>query len=166
VQITGWASSDQVREEIENARVVVLASFAEGLPVVIMEALAAGRTVLSTAVAGIPELVSPDCGWLIPAGSIDELTVGLRRALHASDVELERMGRRGQARVRRLHSADTEGSKLNRLFRRHTGADQRRAERLERMRAHSATATRYRSSGDLAFRRTQPSPEQRSSGTL
>jgi len=145
VQITGWASSDQVRAEIERARVLVLASFAEGLPVVIMEALAAGRAVLSTAVAGIPELVTSDCGWLIASGSVDELTAGLRRALHASDAELERMGRRGQARVRSLHDVETEASKLGLLFRRHTGADQRRADHLGRLRAHGTASARYRS---------------------
>jgi colanic acid/amylovoran biosynthesis glycosyltransferase len=166
VQITGWASSDQVRAEIQNARVLVLASFAEGLPVVIMEALAVGRTVLTTAVAGIPELVSPDCGWLIPAGSIDELTVGLRRALHARDADLERMGRRGQARVRRLHNAETEASKLARLFRRHTGVELRRVERIERLRGMSAASTRYRSDAELALRRSRNADaERRSAGS-
>jgi glycosyltransferase involved in cell wall biosynthesis len=140
VQITGWASSEQVRAEIEGARLVVLASFAEGLPVVIMEALASGRTVLSTAVAGIPELVSPDCGWLIPAGSVDDLVAGLRRALRTSDADLLRMGRRGHARVCRLHNAELEASKLAQLFRRHTGVERRRVERIARLRAQHAAA--------------------------
>lgn len=116
VHITGWASSEEVRAEIEAARLLVVASFAEGLPVVITEALAMGRTVLTTDVAGIPELVSEDCGWLIAAGSIDELYQGLRRALMASDQELERMGRTGQTRVRRLHNADKGAAQLRRLF--------------------------------------------------
>ncbi len=42
VRITGWISSDQVREELIAARTMVLPTFAEGLPVVIMEALALG----------------------------------------------------------------------------------------------------------------------------
>jgi glycosyltransferase involved in cell wall biosynthesis len=129
VHVTGWASSEQVLREIEDARLVVLASFAEGLPVVIMEALAVGRTVLTTAVAGIPELVSPDCGWLVASGSVDELTAGLRRALRASDADLERMGRRGQARVRRLHDAQTEAGKLHRLFRSQLRGELRLVER-------------------------------------
>ena len=57
--ITGWASGEEVREQILGARALVLPSFAEGLPVVIMEALGLGRPVLSTYVAGIPELVEP-----------------------------------------------------------------------------------------------------------
>ena len=68
VRITGWISSNQVRDEILAARALVLPSFAEGLPVVIMEAMALRRPVLSTYVAGIPELVRHGQeGWLVPA---------------------------------------------------------------------------------------------------
>src|SRR5262249_54058823 len=45
VRITGWLSNDAVRQELLAARVLVLPSFAEGLPVVLMEALALGRPV-------------------------------------------------------------------------------------------------------------------------
>ena len=69
IRLAGWLSGAQVRKEILASRALVLASFAEGLPVVIMEALALGRPVISTWVAGIPELVeSGKCGWLVPAG--------------------------------------------------------------------------------------------------
>ena len=77
VRITGWISSDQVREEILAARALVLPSFAEGLPVVIMEAMALRRPVISTYVAGIPELIHPgEHGWLVPAGDVEALAVG------------------------------------------------------------------------------------------
>ena len=58
MRITGWISRTSVREEILAARALVLPSFAEGLPVVLMEAMALRRPVLSTYVAGIPELVN------------------------------------------------------------------------------------------------------------
>ena len=57
VSITGWIDARQVRAEILAARALVLPSFAEGLPVVIMEAMALKRPIISTFVAGIPELV-------------------------------------------------------------------------------------------------------------
>lgn len=70
VTITGWASSSEVKQHIINSRILVLPSFAEGLPVVIMEALALGRPVISTYTAGIPELIKPGVnGWLVPPGS-------------------------------------------------------------------------------------------------
>ena len=62
-------SADEVRQHILDARALVLPSFAEGLPVVIMEAMALRRPVISTYVAGIPELVRDgEHGWLVPAG--------------------------------------------------------------------------------------------------
>jgi glycosyltransferase involved in cell wall biosynthesis len=71
IEITGWASNSEVQQHILASRAMVLPSFAEGLPVVIMEALALGRPVISTYVAGIPELVEPGvCGWLVSAGSV------------------------------------------------------------------------------------------------
>jgi colanic acid/amylovoran biosynthesis glycosyltransferase len=57
-----------------------------------------------------------DYGWLIPAGSTERLREGLRKALRTSDRELERMGRTGQARVRKMHDADKAAAQLRRLF--------------------------------------------------
>ena len=109
VRITGWADEHQVRDELRRARALVLPSFAEGLPVVIMEALAMGRPVISTYVAGIPELViDGECGWLVPAGDIDALTAAIKRTLLAGTDELERMGKAGRARV--LAQFDVDGS--------------------------------------------------------
>ena len=69
VRITGFLSNRGVRQELLAARALVLPSFAEGLPVAIMEALALGRPVISTYIAGIPELVQPGVnGWLVPPG--------------------------------------------------------------------------------------------------
>ena len=48
VRITGWVSGARVREELKRARALVLPSFAEGLPVVIMEAMAMQRPVIAT----------------------------------------------------------------------------------------------------------------------
>jgi glycosyltransferase involved in cell wall biosynthesis len=117
VRITGWISSEHVREEISAALALVLPSFAEGLPVVIMEAMALRRPVLSTYVAGIPELVVPgETGWLFPAGSLDDLIEAIGACLSRREDELQRMGEKGFERVMRLHSIDTEAAKLADLF--------------------------------------------------
>ena len=106
VRITGWATGERVRDELNAARAMVLPSFAEGLPVVIMEALALRRPVISTYVAGIPELVEPGvCGWLVPAGDVDHLAAAMRQALQATPEELERLGAAGRARVIERHDA-------------------------------------------------------------
>jgi colanic acid/amylovoran biosynthesis glycosyltransferase len=93
VRITGWISSSQVRDEILTARGMVLPSFAEGLPVVIMEAMALRRPVLSTAIAGIPELVRHgETGWLFAAGSVDELASAIADCMTTPIYQLEEMG--------------------------------------------------------------------------
>ena len=117
VRLTGWISGEQVREELLAARALVLPSFAEGLPVVIMEAMALGRPVIATYVAGIPELVTPgEHGWLIPAGDIEALVKALRQLLTAPDPLLADMGEAARTRVSGRHNIDTEAEKLHKLF--------------------------------------------------
>jgi glycosyltransferase involved in cell wall biosynthesis len=117
VRMTGWLTNAQVREEMRQARAVVLPSFAEGLPVVLMEALALGRPVITTYVAGIPELVEHGIhGWLVPAGSLDALTDALRQALQAPRSALKALGTAGAARVAEQHIAGREAGKLATLF--------------------------------------------------
>jgi colanic acid/amylovoran biosynthesis glycosyltransferase len=118
VEITGWASNSEVHQHILASRAMVLPSFAEGLPVVVMEALALSRPVISTYVAGIPELVEPEiCGWLVPPGSVEALTNAMRTALQLPVEKLEQMGRVGAFRVAQQHDAAIEASILAALFR-------------------------------------------------
>lgn len=117
VRITGWIDSARVREEILAARALVLPSFAEGLPVVIMEAMALRRPVLTTYVAGIPELVVPgQHGWLFPAGDVEALAAVLEEFLATPLAALERMGAAAYEQVLERHSIDREAAKLALLF--------------------------------------------------
>jgi glycosyltransferase involved in cell wall biosynthesis len=118
VRITGWISSNQVRQEILAARGLVLSSFTEGLPVVIMEAMALRRPVLSSCITGVPELVRPgETGWLFPAGSVDDLAVAMEDCLLKSPDDLKKMGDAGYLRVVERHSIDKEAAKLAEFFR-------------------------------------------------
>lgn len=117
VQITGWISGQQVRDEILAARALVLPSFGEGMPVVIMEAMALRRPVIATFVAGIPELVRPgEDGWLVPAGDVAALVDAMRTCLEASPDVITRMGQAARERVLVRHDVNTEVAKLQRLF--------------------------------------------------
>lgn len=118
VRVAGWMASDQVRQQLIGARVMVLPSFAEGLPVVIMESLALGRPVISTWIAGIPELVSDgENGWLVPAGSSKELAQAMRQALGTAPARLAEMGRAGAKKVAENHNAAVEAARLATLIR-------------------------------------------------
>ncbi len=117
IKITGWISSEEVRAYILNSQALVLPSFGEGLPVVIMEAMSLRRPVISTYIAGIPELVKPgENGWLCAAGDIDDLTRAMREALSTPHKALQKMGDAAYARVILRHNIDIEAAKLGELI--------------------------------------------------
>lgn len=108
VHITGWIDSAAVKAHILASRALVLPSFAEGLPVVLMEAMSLRRPVISTYVAGIPELVDgSNCGWLVPAGDVDALVAVIESCLRADPQVLATMGETAYQRVLRRHDIDT-----------------------------------------------------------
>jgi len=117
VTITGWIPGERVREHVTAARAFVLPSFAENMPVVIMEAFAQGRPVISTYIAGIPELVTPSqTGWLVPSGDAAALADAIKDMLTKSPEELAAMAAAGRAHVLANHNAITEAQKLKKLF--------------------------------------------------
>jgi colanic acid/amylovoran biosynthesis glycosyltransferase len=117
VLITGIATTQQVQTFLQKSRALVLPSFGEGLPVAIMEALAMGRPVVSTYIAGIPELVRPGKnGWLVPAGDVDALTQALKEVITAPVEQLEEMGKLGAEAVAQSHDVQKEAQYLSELF--------------------------------------------------
>ncbi len=105
-------------QHIVAARALVLPSFAEGLPVVLMEAMALGRPVLTSCIAGIPELVlHQQTGWLFAAGDVDALADALEACLNTPTEALARMGAQARQRVLERHTISTEVSRLTACFR-------------------------------------------------
>jgi glycosyltransferase involved in cell wall biosynthesis len=118
VRFEGWRSGAEVHARILDSRALVLASLSEGLPVVIMEALALHRPVIATRVGGIAELVVPgECGWLVAPGALLELAAAMREALTRPAAELEAMGQRGALRVRAAHDSSAQALRMAQLFR-------------------------------------------------
>jgi len=117
IQLLGWASGPQVKEELARSRVFVLPSFAENLPVVLMEALSMGRPVIATCIAGISELVLPGVnGWLVSAGDEVALANALREAIDATPERLAAMGEAGRDLVVREFNSFREAEKLKVWF--------------------------------------------------
>lgn len=114
--LLGWKSSAEVRDILGRARALLLPSFAEGLPVVIMEALALGRPAISTFIAGIPELVDATTGWIIPAGSVDDIAQAMRAALDTDAATLAQMGQEGRSRVEAQHDQAANAKALMELI--------------------------------------------------
>jgi glycosyltransferase involved in cell wall biosynthesis len=120
IHFAGWQDQAGVQEILSASRALLLASFGEGLPVVIMEAMAMGRPIVSTDVGGISELVvDGETGWLAPSGDPERLAGAMRLALEASDADLAVMGQRGRERVLRMHDARHEAARLKELFQRY-----------------------------------------------
>jgi colanic acid/amylovoran biosynthesis glycosyltransferase len=120
VVFAGWQSNAQVREHLRTARALVMPSFAENLPVAMMEALATGRPVLGTYIAGVPELVENGVnGWVVPAGNVKATADAILAILRTPCDELTRMGRAGADRVRTAHDASKEAARLKALFESH-----------------------------------------------
>lgn len=117
VTLTGWVDEARVNAELAAAHALVMPSFAEGLPMVVMEAMATGRPVVATYIAGTPELVIPGLtGWLVPAGDAAALSAALLELNDAQLGTLDRMGRAGRARALVRHDVTSEAAKLAGLF--------------------------------------------------
>ena len=97
VRFAGYLDEPAVARLLESADMLVLPSFAEGLPVVLMEAFASRIPVIATQVAGVPELVEDGIsGFIVPPGDVDSLIDRLDKLL--SDPGLcTRMGAAGRA---------------------------------------------------------------------
>ncbi len=118
VTLTGWLDEADVRGEIAAAHALVMPSFAEGLPMVIMEAMAGARPVIATYIAGIPELVQPGrTGWLVPAGDVSALIAAIRDLAQSPPETLDGMGRAGRERVLERHDVEVEAARLAGYFR-------------------------------------------------
>lgn len=113
ITLTGWLDQDGVRAALERAHALVMPSFAEGLPMVVMEAMAAARPVVATYVAGTPELVlAGETGWLVPAGDDAALSEALAVLAETPVARLREMGEAGRMRVLERHAIDDQARKL------------------------------------------------------
>jgi glycosyltransferase involved in cell wall biosynthesis len=116
IELRGWQSGSAVRQALHEARALLLPTFAEGLPVVIMESLALGRPVISTYIAGIPELLDSGCGWIVPSGSELHLREAIRDCLLASPAQLAALRAEGRKRIEAQHDVRRNAGRLRELF--------------------------------------------------
>jgi starch synthase (maltosyl-transferring) len=90
---------DDVPALMRAADLLVHASHWEGMPNVVLEAMAAGLPIVATAVEGVDELVVPgETGWIVPVRDPDAMALAIREAAADRDAA-GRMGRAGRARA-------------------------------------------------------------------
>ncbi|MGJ8616301.1 MAG: glycosyltransferase [Sulfitobacter sp.] len=113
ITLTGWVDEARIQSELDAAHALIMPSFAEGLPMVVMEAMAAARPVIATYIAGTPELVqSGKTGWLVPAGDVDALAQTIDAFANTPLTKLSNMGKAGRTRVFERHDVANEAAKL------------------------------------------------------
>jgi glycosyltransferase involved in cell wall biosynthesis len=117
IDFVGYKSQTEVREYLQQTDIFVLPSFAEGVPVVLMEAMAAGVPVVTTRIAGVPELVEQgESGWLVPPGDVEALVDGLSQLIESPALR-NQYGKAGHAKVAAEFNIITEARKLGDIFR-------------------------------------------------
>ena len=112
ITIAGWVDEAGVRAAIAAAHALILPSLAEGLPMVVIEAMACGRPVISTCINGVPELLTPKEGWLVAAGDAAALANAIVELSNTPNAVLAEMGHAARARAMSRHDGNTEAAKL------------------------------------------------------
>lgn len=124
VHFTGYLSQDEVVGALASADIAVLPSFAEGVPVFLMEALASGKPVIATQVAGVGELVrTGETGLLVPPGDVESLTSAIRTLVNDPEMQAT-MGTAGRMVTANEFDIRIEAARLATLFT-NTGAHQK-----------------------------------------
>jgi glycosyltransferase involved in cell wall biosynthesis len=116
VTFAGSLNQDEVRPIYSQADAFVLASFAEGVPVVLMEAMAMEIPCVSTWIAGIPELIRDGChGLLVPPGNAAALAAAIVRLIEDDRLRLM-LGKAGRRQVIDKYNLKRNVARLGRVF--------------------------------------------------
>lgn len=99
VEFVGYQSQAAVRNYLKETDIFVLPSFAEGIPVVLMEAMAMGVPVVATQIAGISELVEPGkSGYLVAPGKPESLAAAIAKLVTDAD-HRNQLGQCGRQKI-------------------------------------------------------------------
>ncbi|WP_268258151.1 glycosyltransferase family 4 protein [Halopiger djelfimassiliensis] len=111
VNYHGYVSEEKKRDLLADGTIFVLPSYAEGLPIAILEAMAAGNAIVSTSVGSIPEVITEDRGRVIEPGDPSALRTALQ-SLCRSNSEVSRMAVRNQEIVQTKYNWECIASEL------------------------------------------------------
>ena len=116
VLIRGWCAAGARERILARTGVFALPSHAEGLPMSLLEAMAAGCPVVASRVGGIPDAVHDGTeGLLVPAGDVAALAAALARVLSDRDLAA-RLGASAQVAIARRHSPAAAIDRIGRIY--------------------------------------------------
>lgn len=132
IRFLGALNASEVRAELATADAFVLPSYAEGVPVVLMEAMAAGVPVIATRIAGIPELIADGrSGLLVSPASAPALTTAIENLLAMPTSARAGIIRNARETVEREFNLRHEAAKLKQWFLQSARSTQLKAPELE-----------------------------------
>ncbi|KIC45534.1 glycosyl transferase family 1 [Ruegeria sp. ANG-S4] len=116
VRFLGYCNQTEVADLLRQSDILVLPSFAEGVPVVLMEAMASRIPVIASQVAGVPELVNDGVhGFITPPGDLNTLAQRLNELL-SNPKRCEQMGLSARKKIEAEYNIDLEAGRLLQLF--------------------------------------------------
>jgi len=116
VKFVGYKSQAEVREYMQETDVFVLPSFAEGVPVSLMEAMAAGVPVVTTQIAGVSELVENGVsGYIVPAGDSTTLAERIKTLLTEPQLRSQ-FGTAGREKIEKEFNLNHEVARFYRVM--------------------------------------------------
>jgi glycosyltransferase involved in cell wall biosynthesis len=116
VVFEGFLNQEELQRLFAIADALVLPSFAEGLPVVLMEAMARAIPCISTWVAGVPELIRDGIdGLTVPPGNVDALAGAILRLVDSPKLRRE-LAESGRKRATEIVDLETNVNQIARLF--------------------------------------------------
>lgn len=115
-QTVFWGHRDDVKALMQQMDLLVLPSYDEGFPLVLLEAMSLGVPVIATCVAGVPEMITDEeTGILIPPGNVDAISQAIRRLLSNSSLR-KFLGEKGRERVLREFSKTAMLEKIYSIY--------------------------------------------------
>lgn len=122
VDFLGSLPEDRVLEEFSRATLLALPSAQETTPMVVAQAMAAGKPVVATPVGGVPEMVRDgESGFLVPVGDAGALAEAILKILENPELRT-RLGREGRRLAEENYRADVVARRTYEVYRRMAGA--------------------------------------------
>lgn len=115
VEFLGWQTQLKVSEWMRRAKIFTLPSVEEGLGVVLLEALASGTVCVGSNVGGIPDVITPEVGMLVPPKDPESLQIALERILE-SDGMWQELSTHARRRAEEVYDWDRIASRIRSIY--------------------------------------------------
>ncbi len=115
IHFLGRLAGEEKYNYFRNSDIFILPSFAEGLPIAILEAMASSLPIISSTVGGIPDLIKKQNGILIPPGDSQALSDAIITLIRDKELR-KKMGEENRYKIEKKYTLSNVISKLNHIY--------------------------------------------------